>query len=84
MTIVKHYGAEKWCSPCRALRPIIDEIIRENPSVRYQYIDIDNNPMEAKNMGVQSIPTVIIVKNGIETHRIIGIQSKSVYETAIL
>lgn len=84
MTVIKHYGAEQWCAPCRALKPIINEIIQQNTSVRYQYIDIDANPAEAKNMGIRSIPAVIIIKDGVETQRIIGIQPKSVYESAIL
>lgn len=84
MTVIKHYGAEQWCAPCRALKPVINEIIRKNTSVIYQYIDIDENPMEAKNMGIRSIPAVIIIKDGVETQRIIGIQPKSVYESAIL
>ena len=83
MTTIKHYGAEQWCAPCRTLKPVIQEIISQNPSVRYQYIDIDQNQAEAQSMGIRSIPVVIVMKNGVETSRFVGIQSKAVYEQAI-
>lgn len=83
MTTIKHYGAEQWCAPCRALKPVIQEIIQQNPSVRYQYIDVDSNQAEATAMGIRSIPVVIVMKNGVETNRFVGIQSKAVYEQAI-
>lgn len=84
MIVMKHYGAEKWCAPCRALRPIIQEIVSKNPSVTYQYIDVDTYPDEAKANGIRSIPVVVIQKNGVETNRFVGIQPKSVYENAII
>ena len=83
MTTIKHYGAEHWCAPCRALKPVIQEIISQNPSVSYQYIDVDTNQAEATAMGIRSIPVVVVMKNGVETNRFVGIQSKAVYEQAI-
>ena len=83
MTTIKHYGAEQWCAPCRALKPVIQEIISQNPSVSYQYIDVDTNQAEATAMGIRSIPVVVVMKNGVETNRFVGIQSKAVYEQAI-
>lgn len=82
MTTIKHYTAS-WCSPCRALKPIMEEISSQNPSVNYQLIDVDQNKNEAEQMGIRTIPIVIILKNGIETNRFVGLQSKSVYEQAI-
>lgn len=82
MTTIKHYTAA-WCSPCRALKPIMQEIASENPSVNYQVVDVDSNQDEATAMGIRSIPVVIVMKNGVETNRFVGIQSKSVYEQAI-
>lgn len=83
MTTIKHYGAEQWCAPCRALKPVIQEIISQNPAVSYQYIDVDTNQSEATAMGIRSIPVVIVMKNGVETNRFVGIQPKAVYEQAI-
>jgi thioredoxin 1 len=82
MTTIKQYGAQ-WCGPCKALKPIMQEISSENPSVLYQYIDVDQNPTDAQANGIRSIPVVLVQKNGVETSRFVGIQSKSVYEQAI-
>jgi thioredoxin 1 len=82
MTTIKHYTAV-WCGPCRALKPIMQEIAAQNPSVNYQIIDVDSNQAEATSAGIRSIPVVIVEKNGVETSRFVGIQSKAVYEQAI-
>ena len=82
MTTIKHYTAA-WCSPCRALKPIMQEIASQNPSVNYQVVDVDANQAEATAMGIRSIPVVVVMKNGVETNRFVGIQSKAVYEQAI-
>ena len=82
MTTIKHYTAA-WCGPCRALKPIMQEITAQNPSVNYQLIDVDSNQAEATSAGIRSIPVVIVMKNGVETSRFVGIQSKAVYEQAI-
>ena len=82
MTTIKHYTAA-WCSPCRALKPIMQEIASQNPSLNYQVVDVDANQAEATAMGIRSIPVVVVMKNGVETNRFVGIQSKAVYEQAI-
>ena len=82
MTTIKHYTAA-WCGPCRALKPIMQEIAAQNPGVNYQIIDVDSNQAEATSAGIRSIPVVIVMKNGVETSRFVGIQPKAVYEQAI-
>ena len=82
MTTIKHYTAA-WCSPCRALKPIMQVIAAQNPGVNYQIIDVDSNQAEATSAGIRSIPVVIVMKNGVETSRFVGIQPKAVYEQAI-
>lgn len=83
MTVVKHFTAS-WCLPCRTVKPILEDIARQNPSIRYSIIDIDTNPEVAQTAGIRSIPVVIVEKNGIETSRIIGAQSRTQYESVIL
>jgi thioredoxin-like negative regulator of GroEL len=61
----------------------MQEIVSQNPSVSYQYIDVDSNPADAQANGIRSIPVVIVQKNGVETSRFVGIQSKAVYEQSI-
>jgi thioredoxin-like negative regulator of GroEL len=61
----------------------MQEIAAQNPGVNYQIIDVDSNQAEATSAGIRSIPVVIVIKNGVETSRFVGIQSKAVYEQAI-
>lgn len=82
MTIINYYAAS-WCKPCAATTPILEEIAKENPTVQYRYIDSEYAMAEMYNNGVRSLPTVIIKKDGIETARFVGIQSKSTYEAAL-
>lgn len=82
MIKVKRFTAE-WCSPCRALGPIIEEIKTENPDVTFETIDVDENPDVVSEYGIRGIPVVIVQNDGIETSRFVGIQPKNVYESAI-
>jgi thioredoxin-like negative regulator of GroEL len=82
MTVIKHYTAE-WCSPCRALKPIMNELVSKNSHVQYQIIDVDVNRDMANAAGIRSVPVVVIEKNGMETSRFVGVQSATIYENAI-
>jgi thioredoxin 1 len=67
-----------WCGPCRAIAPIVEEIARElSDRLKVVKLDVDQNPETAMQYGVQSIPTLIIFKNGKEVERLIGYMSKA-------
>lgn len=67
-----------WCGPCRAIAPIIEEIARElHTRLKVVKLDVDQNSQTAMEYGVQSIPTLLIFKNGKEVERLIGYMSKS-------
>jgi thioredoxin 1 len=67
-----------WCGPCRAIAPIVEEIARDlSDRLKVVKIDVDQNPQTAMQYGVQSIPTLIIFKNGKEVERLIGYMSKA-------
>jgi thioredoxin 1 len=82
MVRVKRFTAS-WCSPCRALAPIIDGMSNEMQDVEFQTIDIDERPELASEYGIMSIPVVLIENEGKEVERFVGIRSREVYETAI-
>lgn len=65
-----------WCGPCQMVGPIIDEIANENPELKVCKIDIDEVPELAQKFGVMSIPTLVAIKDGKETNRTMGAQSK--------
>lgn len=66
-----------WCPPCKMIAPTIDVLAKElSGKVKIGKLDVDKNPRVASRFRVQSIPTLIIFKNGEEVDRIVGAQSK--------
>ena len=62
-----------WCSPCRMLAPVIDQLADElKGEAVVGKVNIDENEEAAVRMGVSSIPTMIIFKDGQEVDRIVG------------
>ena len=54
-----------WCGPCKEIAPILDEINNEiNKKIKIVKINIDESPNISSKYGVQSIPTLIILKKG--------------------
>jgi len=66
-----------WCAPCKAQEPIIKKLmnIYQNRAVIIA-INIDDNRTLATKYMVQSIPTLILFKNGKEIKRFVGLQSE--------
>jgi thioredoxin 1 len=75
MVNILHFTAE-WCGPCKQLTPIINELISENPSLRYKKIDVDQNNELSLKYNVRSIPTIIFELNGTELNRVVGLTTK--------
>lgn len=66
-----------WCGPCRMVSPILDEIARENSSVKIGKINVDEQMELASAFRIMSIPTMAIVKNGKVTQTSVGVRPKS-------
>lgn len=67
-----------WCGPCKMMSPIIDEIAEElGDSVKVGKIDTDENLELAQKVGIMSIPTIMILKNGRVVKTFVGVTSKS-------
>lgn len=68
----------EWCGPCRMLAPIIEQLSEELAGrVVVAQLNVDQNPRTAARFNVRSIPTLLLLKNGQETNRIVGAQPKS-------
>jgi thioredoxin 1 len=68
----------QWCSPCRALDPIIESIAQEyQGKLRVGRLDIDSSPAVAARFGVRGAPTVLLFQRGQETGRRLGLTKKS-------
>ena len=66
-----------WCGPCKMLSPIIESVANENEDIKVVKIDVDNAQDLAIKYQIYSIPTIVVIKNGEETNRSVGIASKS-------
>jgi len=66
----------QWCVPCKKMKPIIEDIQRENPNVKVLFIDADANKGLVKKYSINGVPVFIIFKNGEESFRKIGLSTK--------
>ncbi len=53
-----------WCGPCRMQSAVIEEVLETNPEVNVLKIDVDESPNVARQFGIMSIPTLILMKDG--------------------
>lgn len=73
-----------WCGPCKSIAPKIVELSEKYAGrVVIGKIDIDENPKTADRFDVDSIPTLLLLKNGKEIDRIVGSVPMSTIEKAI-
>jgi thioredoxin 1 len=62
-----------WCAPCRMIAPVVESLAQElGEGVKFLKMDTDANPKTAMQLGIQSIPTVIIFKDGRPAERTVG------------
>ena len=73
-----------WCAPCRAQGPIVQQLSEQfEERAVIAEMNIDENQQAAMKLGIQSIPTLAIFKNGKEVQRFIGLQSQDTLSAAI-
>ena len=70
VTIVDCYA--EWCGPCKLFRPIFESIEERFKTVKFCKLNVDDNKILSKSLGVMSIPTIILFKEGKELKRHIG------------
>lgn len=66
-----------WCGPCRMVAPVVDEIAGERSDIKVGKINVDEQPDLARQFGVISIPTLIVMKEGQVTNRSVGAMPKA-------
>ena len=74
LPIVLDFSAA-WCGPCKMLTPILEEVQKEVSIPMYK-VNIDECENVARSLGIMSIPTMIVFKNGEEQEKIIGLRQK--------
>ena len=74
----------EWCGPCHAVAPVLDKIVAEREGdLKLVKVNIDEEQELAMRYGVQSIPTMILFKDGEPAAAAIGAQPKGAIERAL-
>ena len=67
-----------WCGPCRMLSPVVDELSEQyEGKVKFGKINVDEQPRLAMNYSVESIPTLLLFKDGRPVDKSVGVVPKS-------
>ena len=65
-----------WCGPCQMLSPVVDAIGEEREDIKVGKVNVDEYQELAMQFRVVSIPTLVVMKNGEESERSVGVVSK--------
>lgn len=74
--VLVDFNAE-WCGPCRMLAPVLDKYALEHDNVKIVSINVDNNNELARKYNVFSIPCLVVIKDGKELDRTVGLISRT-------
>ena len=75
-TVLLDFYAD-WCGPCRMVAPFVEEIAEENPQYLVGKINVDNEPELAQMFGVETIPTLVVLKGGNVVRQTSGARPKA-------
>jgi len=81
MSHVLYFTAD-WCNPCKKVKPIIEEMNKDSIT-KFQIIDVDSEMELTKKFEIRSVPTFILIKNGIEIKRTTGAQTREQLEAFV-
>lgn len=74
----------EWCGPCRAIAPILDQLADEmDGQIKIAKVDVDSNQQLAGQFGIRSIPTLLIVKEGVVQEQMVGALNKDALKTKL-
>lgn len=66
-----------WCGPCKMIAPVLEELDNEiGDQLKIAKLNVDNNPETAGRLGVMSIPTLMVFKDGEMVSKMVGFQPK--------
>ena len=64
-----------WCGPCKMVAPVLEQLSEKEKDLNIVKINVDDYPEVAGEFEVMSIPTLVLVKDGIEEKRTVGFQN---------
>ncbi len=78
LVLVDFYAT--WCGPCKMMHPVIEEISKNNESLKILKVNVDNHDDLAREYMVMSIPTLMLFKDGKLVEKNIGFTPKDVLD----
>ena len=81
-TVLVDFYAD-WCGPCKMQGPIVDMLSDERPDVKFCKLNVDEAVGIAMELGITSIPTIMVVKNGEITYKQAGLMQKAQLEALL-
>ena len=66
-----------WCGPCKMQGPIVEQLAEERTDVKFCKLNIDEAMQIAMSLGITSIPTIMVVKDGEITFKQAGLMQKA-------
>jgi len=82
MKMILYFTAD-WCAPCKRVRPIVDQLNKDQNDVKFFIIDVDLETEMASDFEIKSVPTFVIMKDNTEIHRVSGVQTRDQLEGLI-
>ncbi len=76
MPVLVNFYAD-WCSPCKRLEPVLEEVARDTPAAKIVRVNVDQNRALAARYGVSSLPTLVVFKDGRVIAKETGVVSKN-------
>ena len=73
MEILDFYA--DWCGPCQMMKPTMEEFEKAHPEIKVTAVNVDEQEELAEKYGVSSIPCIVVLKDGEEVNRAVGVQS---------
>jgi thioredoxin-like negative regulator of GroEL len=75
---MKHilYFTADWCNPCQRTRPVAEELIRDG-LIDFVFVDSDTEIELLQHFGIKSVPTYILIQDGVEVKRMNGAKIRS-------
>lgn len=72
-----------WCRPCQMLTPLLAKWEKTYTTASFAKVNSDECPVATEAFGVSHLPTIVIMKNGVETKRFVGMISENDFKSAI-
>ena len=74
-----------WCKPCKALSPVLNELeVQIGDKIKFFKLDVEEHPSTTGEYGIESVPTILVFKNGEPVTSLVGFNPKGDLEHEII